>query len=136
MKEKRSQSSSDLIPAIISRSFDNFELPELLSHSHSFSVWWRLSTGKEVCSIPLLCCVYPEVCGQILSSTFSNPLTQSPPTNRYTMASFTSSPAPTLPSHNNHVGILAMEMYFPNAYVEQTDLEKSDGVAAGKYTAV
>jgi 3-hydroxy-3-methylglutaryl CoA synthase len=49
------------------------------------------------------------------------------------MASFTSS-SPSASS--NHVGILAMEMYFPNAYVEQADLEKSDGVAAGKYTAV
>ncbi|XP_030062547.1 hydroxymethylglutaryl-CoA synthase, mitochondrial [Microcaecilia unicolor] len=32
------------------------------------------------------------------------------------------------------VGILALEIYFPSQYVEQTDLEKYDGVEAGKYT--
>lgn len=33
-----------------------------------------------------------------------------------------------------NVGILAMELYFPSLYVDQTDLEKFDDVAAGKYT--
>jgi 3-hydroxy-3-methylglutaryl CoA synthase len=51
------------------------------------------------------------------------------------MATFTSA-APTTASSSNHVGILAMEIYFPNAYVEQKDLETADGVASGKYTAV
>jgi hydroxymethylglutaryl-CoA synthase len=32
------------------------------------------------------------------------------------------------------VGIRAMEVYFPAQYVEQTELEKFDGVSAGKYT--
>lgn len=32
------------------------------------------------------------------------------------------------------VGILAMEVYFPSQYVDQVDLEKYDGVEAGKYT--
>ncbi|XP_078035010.1 hydroxymethylglutaryl-CoA synthase [Augochlora pura] len=32
------------------------------------------------------------------------------------------------------VGIKAMEVYFPAQYVEQTELEQFDGVAAGKYT--
>ncbi|XP_011498798.1 PREDICTED: hydroxymethylglutaryl-CoA synthase 1 [Ceratosolen solmsi marchali] len=32
------------------------------------------------------------------------------------------------------VGIKAMEVYFPAQYVEQTELEKFDGVSAGKYT--
>ncbi|RWS22650.1 hydroxymethylglutaryl-CoA synthase: cytoplasmic-like isoform X2 [Leptotrombidium deliense] len=32
------------------------------------------------------------------------------------------------------VGILAIEMYFPSFYVEQSDLEKFDGVSEGKYT--
>ncbi|XP_060630302.2 hydroxymethylglutaryl-CoA synthase, mitochondrial [Anolis sagrei] len=32
------------------------------------------------------------------------------------------------------VGILAMEVYFPSQYVDQTELEKYDGVDAGKYT--
>ncbi|XP_029474691.1 hydroxymethylglutaryl-CoA synthase, mitochondrial [Rhinatrema bivittatum] len=32
------------------------------------------------------------------------------------------------------VGILALEIYFPSQYVEQSDLEKHDGVEAGKYT--
>ncbi|XP_067885268.1 hydroxymethylglutaryl-CoA synthase, cytoplasmic isoform X2 [Heterodontus francisci] len=32
------------------------------------------------------------------------------------------------------VGIIAMEIYFPSQYVEQTELEKFDGVDAGKYT--
>ncbi|TMW55756.1 hypothetical protein Poli38472_010638 [Pythium oligandrum] len=33
-----------------------------------------------------------------------------------------------------HVGILAMEVYFPETYVEQSDLERFDGVPSGKYT--
>lgn len=32
------------------------------------------------------------------------------------------------------VGIKAMEVYFPAQYVDQTELEQFDGVAAGKYT--
>lgn len=32
------------------------------------------------------------------------------------------------------VGILALEVYFPAQYVEQEELEKYDGVEAGKYT--
>ena len=33
-----------------------------------------------------------------------------------------------------NVGIVAMELYFPSQYVEQTQLEEFDGVSAGKYT--
>ncbi|UKZ79243.1 hypothetical protein TrVFT333_006993 [Trichoderma virens FT-333] len=33
-----------------------------------------------------------------------------------------------------NIGIKAIEIYFPSQYVEQTELEKFDGVAAGKYT--
>ena len=33
-----------------------------------------------------------------------------------------------------NVGILAMEAYFPSLYVAQAELEKFDGVSAGKYT--
>lgn len=32
------------------------------------------------------------------------------------------------------VGIVAMELYFPSQYVDQTQLEEFDGVSAGKYT--
>lgn len=32
------------------------------------------------------------------------------------------------------VGIIAMEIYFPSKYVDQTQLETFDGVSAGKYT--
>ncbi|KAI9556302.1 hypothetical protein GHT06_018876 [Daphnia sinensis] len=32
------------------------------------------------------------------------------------------------------VGILAIEIYFPNQYVEQSELEEHDGVSKGKYT--
>jgi hydroxymethylglutaryl-CoA synthase len=32
------------------------------------------------------------------------------------------------------VGIIALEMYFPSCYVDQSELEKFDGVSAGKYT--
>jgi hypothetical protein len=35
---------------------------------------------------------------------------------------------------DNNVGILAMEVYFPNAHVLQTDLEVADKVTPGKYT--
>ena len=34
----------------------------------------------------------------------------------------------------NQVGILAIEVYFPNSFVDQTDLETENGVSAGKYT--
>ena len=34
-----------------------------------------------------------------------------------------------------HVGILAMEVYFPDTFVDQADLEVADGVPAGKYTS-
>ncbi|KAG0148083.1 hypothetical protein CROQUDRAFT_670073 [Cronartium quercuum f. sp. fusiforme G11] len=34
----------------------------------------------------------------------------------------------------SHVGILAMETYFPKRCISQPDLEKFDGVPAGKYT--
>ncbi|KAM0512556.1 hypothetical protein ACHAPE_008733 [Trichoderma viride] len=33
-----------------------------------------------------------------------------------------------------NIGIKAIEIYFPSQYVEQTELEKFDGAAAGKYT--
>lgn len=33
-----------------------------------------------------------------------------------------------------NVGILAMELYFPSQYVDQSDLEKFEKVSAGKYT--
>lgn len=33
-----------------------------------------------------------------------------------------------------NVGILAMEIYFPYLYVDQTELEAYDGVSTGKYT--
>lgn len=33
-----------------------------------------------------------------------------------------------------NVGILAMELYVPKQYVDQVELEKHDGVSAGKYT--
>jgi len=32
------------------------------------------------------------------------------------------------------VGLIAVELYFPNTYVDQVDLEKFNNVAAGKYT--
>jgi len=32
------------------------------------------------------------------------------------------------------VGILAVELYFPYQYVDQTELESFDNVSAGKYT--
>lgn len=34
----------------------------------------------------------------------------------------------------NNVGIIAMQIYFPNTYVDQTDLEKYNEVSKGKYT--
>lgn len=33
-----------------------------------------------------------------------------------------------------NVGIVAIELYFPSQYVDQTELEQYDGVSAGKYT--
>lgn len=37
-------------------------------------------------------------------------------------------------SNHNHVGILAMEVYFPSTYVKQEELEKANKVSTGKYT--
>jgi hydroxymethylglutaryl-CoA synthase len=34
----------------------------------------------------------------------------------------------------DNVGIVAMDIYFPQYYVDHTDLEQHDGVSAGKYT--
>lgn len=34
----------------------------------------------------------------------------------------------------NKVGILAIEVYFPKSFVDQEELEKANGVSAGKYT--
>ena len=34
----------------------------------------------------------------------------------------------------NNVGIVALEVYFPHQYVDQSELEVHDGVSAGKYT--
>ncbi|KAJ2982749.1 hypothetical protein NUW58_g6377 [Xylaria curta] len=33
-----------------------------------------------------------------------------------------------------NIGIKAIEVYLPSQYVEQTELEKHDGVSTGKYT--
>ena len=42
------------------------------------------------------------------------------------MASFVGEP--------NTCGVLAIEVYFPSTFVQQTDLEKTNGVSEGKYT--
>lgn len=42
-----------------------------------------------------------------------------------------SAPAPPRPCD---VGIIAMEVYFPRTFVSQVELERFDGVSAGKYT--
>ena len=34
------------------------------------------------------------------------------------------------------VGIVAAEIYFPGAYVDQAELEKHDGVSQGKYQVI
>uniref|UniRef100_A0A8D0G2U8 Hydroxymethylglutaryl-CoA synthase n=1 Tax=Sphenodon punctatus TaxID=8508 RepID=A0A8D0G2U8_SPHPU len=41
---------------------------------------------------------------------------------------------PSQSSFPKDVGILALEIYFPSQYVDQVELEKYDGVEAGKYT--
>jgi len=46
-------------------------------------------------------------------------------------------PGPMKNSHTGwpeDVGIVALEIYFPRSYVDQTELETYDGVSAGKYT--
>ncbi|XP_027205854.2 hydroxymethylglutaryl-CoA synthase isoform X2 [Dermatophagoides pteronyssinus] len=51
-----------------------------------------------------------------------------------------SSSSTTTPSARNgskwpeNVGIIAMDIYFPSSYVDQTDLEEFNGVSKGKYT--
>lgn len=48
----------------------------------------------------------------------------------------TAAAAPPAPINQwpEDVGILSVEMYVPNTYVDQTELEKHDEVSAGKYT--
>lgn len=38
------------------------------------------------------------------------------------------------PVDDRHVGILALEVYFPSTYISQVELEQANGVSAGKYT--
>ncbi|XP_059906502.1 hydroxymethylglutaryl-CoA synthase, cytoplasmic isoform X1 [Gadus macrocephalus] len=45
-----------------------------------------------------------------------------------------STPSSCLPQWPNDVGIIALEVYFPSQFVDQTELEEFDGVSAGKYT--
>ncbi|CAL8277205.1 unnamed protein product [Merluccius merluccius] len=45
-----------------------------------------------------------------------------------------STPASCLPQWPKDVGIIAMEVYFPSQFVDQTELEEFDGVSSGKYT--
>ncbi|KAM5382751.1 hypothetical protein ACJZ2D_002334 [Fusarium nematophilum] len=37
-------------------------------------------------------------------------------------------------SRPQNIGIKAIEIYFPSQYVDQSELEKFDGVSTGKYT--
>ena len=39
-----------------------------------------------------------------------------------------------LNQNSKNVGILKIEVYFPKTYVDQSNLEKFDNVAKGKYT--
>jgi hydroxymethylglutaryl-CoA synthase len=45
---------------------------------------------------------------------------------------------PSLPveveAGSKHIGILALEVYSPRTYVQQSELESHTGVSAGKYT--
>jgi len=43
-------------------------------------------------------------------------------------------PTYTPPPRAENVGVIAADVYFPSTYVAQEELEKCDGVAAGKYT--
>ena len=45
-----------------------------------------------------------------------------------------STPSCCLPQWPKDVGIIALEVYFPSQFVDQTELEEFDGVSAGKYT--
>ncbi|GCC20261.1 hypothetical protein chiPu_0018839 [Chiloscyllium punctatum] len=57
-----------------------------------------------------------------------------PPVTRSLSTMPGSLPANAEASWPKDVGIIAMEIYFPSQFVEQTELEKFDGVDAGKYT--
>eukprot|EP00658_Telonema_sp_P-2_P029562 TRINITY_DN22479_c0_g1_i3.p1 TRINITY_DN22479_c0_g1~~TRINITY_DN22479_c0_g1_i3.p1 ORF type:complete len:278 (+),score=94.85 TRINITY_DN22479_c0_g1_i3:187-1020(+) len=43
-------------------------------------------------------------------------------------------PVTTEPARPKNVGIKSIEVYFPRAFVRQSDLEEHDGVSQGKYT--
>ncbi|KAJ3605990.1 hypothetical protein NHX12_028033 [Muraenolepis orangiensis] len=45
-----------------------------------------------------------------------------------------STPDSCLPQWPKDVGIMALEVYFPSQFVDQTELEEFDGVSSGKYT--
>ncbi|PVU90672.1 hypothetical protein BB561_004784 [Smittium simulii] len=40
----------------------------------------------------------------------------------------------TVATHPQNIGIQAIEVYFPKKFVDQSELEKHDGVSSGKYT--
>ena len=51
-----------------------------------------------------------------------------------TNSSTTNTNPSTLPKNTKHVGILALETYFPSTYVQQSELETHLGVSSGKFT--
>jgi hydroxymethylglutaryl-CoA synthase len=54
------------------------------------------------------------------------------PSSEYEYYDMTSQHA--APPAEKHVGILALEVYTPRTFVQQSALEEHTGVAAGKYT--
>ena len=48
--------------------------------------------------------------------------------------SLSSSSNSSMSSDEKNVGILAMEVYTPSTYIEQSQLEEHSGVSKGKYT--
>ncbi|XP_039181862.1 hydroxymethylglutaryl-CoA synthase, mitochondrial [Crotalus tigris] len=62
------------------------------------------------------------------------PLTFSAVVKQNSFSTDSIQPLQTISPWPKDVGILALEVYFPFQYVEQSELEKYDGVESGKYT--
>uniref|UniRef100_UPI00398E96AF hydroxymethylglutaryl-CoA synthase, cytoplasmic isoform X1 n=2 Tax=Pristiophorus japonicus TaxID=55135 RepID=UPI00398E96AF len=99
-----------------------------------FRVFARL--GRFVCSDSA--CTWQNFSshsGRIISTTFLQASVEVKFPARRSLSTMPGSvPANAEAGWPKDVGIIAMEIYFPSQYVEQTELERFDGVDAGKYT--
>ncbi|KAF3848629.1 hypothetical protein F7725_015126 [Dissostichus mawsoni] len=107
----RSSASLSQPPVTMSRVF--------LSRFRTSLTSLKRSSGRPLPLEPVLCSLYKMSFGRQLSGMQRMP---------------GSAPISCLGPWPKDVGIIALELYLPSQYVDQTELEQLDGVAPGKYT--